>query len=106
MFESLKGKFQVFIALLMSVWASSQARGMEFGRNKAGAGMIGKLIGLSVGVFIMVYTIPPAISALYNVSVATWGTEVGTLFTILVPLLIVVAVVIVILKYVGIKVDM
>ena len=75
-------------------------------RQNQGVGIIGKLIGLSVAVFIMVYTIPPAITALYNVSVATWGTEVGTLFTILVPLLIVVAVVILILKYVGIEVDM
>ena len=75
-------------------------------RQNQGVGIIGKLIGLSVAVFIMVYTIPPAITALYNVSVATWGTEVGTLFTILVPLLVIVAVVILILKYVGIEVDM
>lgn len=95
MFESLKKR-----------WAIAKALGMAFGRNRAGAGMIGKIIGLSVGVFIMVFTVPPAITELYNVSVTTWGTAVGTLFTVLVPLLIIIAVVVIVLKYAGININL
>jgi len=94
------------IQSLKNRWARAMAIGMAFGQNKAGAGMIGKIIGLSVGVFIMVFTVPPAITELYNVSVATWGTAVGTLFTVLVPLLIIIAVVVVVLKYAGINISL
>lgn len=99
-------KFLSFLSAFMRSWEVAKVKGMQFGQARAGSGMIGKIIGLSVGVFIMVFTVPPAITELYNVTVTTWGTAVGTLFTVLVPLLIIIAVVVIILKYAGINISL
>lgn len=52
--------------------------------------VINKVIGIGVGLLVAAIVVPVALVAIADVNVTTWGT-VGTVFSVLLPILAVIA---------------
>jgi len=63
-----------------------------FLENHKGDTLLGKIVGVSIGLFIAGYLLSEGISAMYSANTTGWGTAVKTIFTVLLPLLGVIAI--------------
>lgn len=72
-------------------------------RNRSGSGLLGKVIGISVGLMIASVVLVQAITNVVEANTTGWDASLATMFTVLVPMLAIVGVVILVIKYVGVK---
>ena len=72
-------------------------------KNRSGSGLLGKVIGISVGLMIASVVLVQSITNVVEANVTGWDASLATMFQILVPMLAIVGLVILIIKYVGVK---
>lgn len=64
---------------------------------------MGKIIGISVGLMIASVILVQGITNVVSANTTGWDSSLATMFTILVPMLGIVALVILLIKYTGVK---
>jgi len=60
--------------------------------NKRGDALLSKIVGISIGLFVAGYLLSEGISAIYSANTTGWGSAVKTIFTVLLPILGVIAI--------------
>lgn len=63
----------------------------------------GKIIGISIGLVLASVFLVQGITNVINANVTGWDTGIATMFQVLVPMIAIIVLVIVLLKYGGIK---
>lgn len=63
------------------------------GLSARGASMVEKIVGLSVGLLVAAIVLPIAFDELASVDTSSWPSSVGTVMTVLLPVLGVIAIV-------------
>lgn len=66
------------------------------------ASMVASIIGIAVAVYVLVYTVPNAVSLLATSNSSFWGTgAVGTIGSVVLPIVVVVALILMFLRRTG-----
>lgn len=60
--------------------------------------MITKVVGLGVGLLVTAYILPDAIMAITEANTTGWNTGVSTMFTVLIPIVAVIGIVLYLIK--------
>jgi len=81
MFDRLRANYEFAVAYLMTL--------IEAHRGDA---LLTKIVSVSIGLFVAGYLMAEGISAIYSTNTTGWGTAVKTMFTVLLPLLGVIAI--------------
>jgi len=63
-----------------------------FLENHKADSLLSKIVGISIGLFIAGYLLAEGIGAIYSANTTGWGNAVKTIFTVLLPLLGIIAI--------------
>lgn len=83
-FKNVKSRYKA-IKLIAQFKAQTGLRSLRMGRR--GTSMTSKIVGISIGLLVAAIILPIAVDELVAVDTSSWPSAVGTVMTILLPVL-------------------